>query len=408
MFRRRTAFLSAGVLAVVTAFLATPAQAVVPAPVAITCGAVLTHNAYLAADLTCPTGNGVTVAASLSIDLQGHHLTGNRGGVGITVDYPAAVKVTHGRLTGWGTGLTTVSTVPNPESAPATITVIAVTFLDNGTGIAPGEVEAADASGFTPTYTVYRSWFLYNQIGVGGSVGNTEVNVSGATFRNNQTAVSFNGDGYDFIGGVTVSDSEISNNTVGVYCAFSSCTLHRNGFSANPTAVRTDDFFSYLEMTGNTVTGSTTGVDVEGSFIAALTGNTFTGNVTAVMYNSGGGSVQDNVFTGNGSALTMADAGGTGDEDLYSAIPVSGNQVSNNTVNGMIITGGGVQLKKQHLHLQPRLGHPRAGRGRPGRQHRLRQLPLPTVRGRGLHALTSANPSGTAGSTVRLCAGSGK
>ena len=343
MFRRRTAFLPAGVLAVATAFLATPAQAVVSAPVAITCGAVLTHNAYLAADLTCPTGNGVTAAASLSIDLQGHHLTGSTGGVGITVRYPANVKVTHGRLTGWGTGLTTVSTVPNPESAPATITVIAVTFLDNGIGIAPGDVNANGDT--TPTYTVYRSWFLYNQIGVGGSVGNTEVNVSGATFRNNQTAVSFNGDGYDFIGGVTVSDSEISNNTVGVYCTFSSCTLHRNGFSANPTAVSTDDFFSYLDMTSNTVTGSTTGVDIEGSFIAALTGNTFTANKTAVTYNYGGGSLQGNVFSGNGSALTMSDAGGTGDEDLYSAIPVSGNQVSNNTVNGMIITGGGVQLK---------------------------------------------------------------
>lgn len=341
-FSRRSVSVSALLLAVATTCWATPARAAVPGPVAITCGAVLRKNAYLAADLTCPTGNGVIVAASLSIDLQGHHLTGSSTGVGITVQYPSTVKVTHGRLTGWSTGLTTVST-GTPDSVPAAITVIAVTFLHNGIGIAPGDVNANGDT--TPAYTVYRSWFLHNQIGVGGSVGNTEVKVSGATFRNNQTAVSIRGDGFDFIGDVTVSDSEISNNGVGVFCAFTACTLRRNGFSANPTAVSTDDFFSYLEMTDNTVTGSTQGVDVEGSFVAALTGNTFTANKTAVTYNYAGGSVQSNVFSGNGSALTMADSGGNGDTSLYSPLPVTDNRVSNNTGNGIVVSGGEVQLK---------------------------------------------------------------
>ena len=332
--------LSAMVIALVGAPLPASAAAAA-APVPITCGAVLHHDAYLAADLTCPTGNGVEVAASSSIDLRGHHLTGSTGGVGITIDYPATVKVTHGRLTGWGTGLTTVSRIPNPESVPTTITVIAVTFLHNGIGIAPGDV---DANGPTsPSYTVYRSWFQSNRIAIGGLVGSTEMKVSGATFRNNQTAVSFHGTHFTVVTGITVSDSEFSNNAMGVYCTHAECDLQRNGFSANPTAVRTEDFFSVLFMTDNTVTGSTTAVAVNDSFLSSLVSNVFTGNKTAIRVSGALGSVRDNVLSGNGTALTVTDAGlGFGDEPPFD---VSGNRVTNNTGDGILISNSNVALK---------------------------------------------------------------
>ena len=346
---RRTAVravLTTGLMALAS-LGAAPAEAapVAPAaPVAITCGAVLHQDAYLAADLTCPIGNGVTVAASLSIDLQGHHLTGSRSGVGITIDYPANVKVTHGRLTGWGTGLTTVLPEPVPQPADPSITVIAVTFLDNGTGIAPGDLARPDSI-YAEEYTVFRSWFVGNDVGAGGVEGAVGITVSGATFRDNQVAISQEGDAETDSGYLTLADSELSHNRVGVYCYGSLCDLQRNSFSANPTAVQTDYFYTNVLMTGNTVTGSAIAVDLHDTSYGALEGNTFTGNNTAVSYYEGGGSVRDNVFASNGKALTMTDVSIYDCGSVCPTTPISGNRVSNNTGDGIVITDSNVSLK---------------------------------------------------------------
>ena len=343
MLRRGSmgAVLTTILVALAGSLWAPPAEAAAVDPVAITCGAVLQQNAYLAADLTCPSGNGVTAAASLSIDLRGHHLTGSSSGVGITVQYPATVKVTHGRLTGWGTGLTTVSTTPDPTAVRANVTVIAVTFLHNGIGLAPGEVNGNGSD--VIYYTVYRSWFVSNKIGVGGFIGNSETTVSGATFRNNQVAVSFHGNGFTILTSVTVSNSEFSNNASGVYCTKAYCGLEGNSFSANPTAVTTEDFFSALQMTGNTVSGSTTAVAVKDSFQTNVIDNIFTGNKTALQVNGGDGGLRGNVLSGNVTALSITNAGlGFGDEP---PVDISGNRVTNNTGDGIVISNSKVALK---------------------------------------------------------------
>lgn len=313
---------------------AVAAEAVVAGPVAITCGATISSDAYLAADLVCPTGDGVRVTANATLDLGGHHLTGSRAGAGVVVKYGASVRLQHGRLSGWGTGLTVRSAELHPQSVAATIVVYAMNFVGNGTAVSPGAVQGSGDT--SPTVAVSRSYFTANDIGVGGVVDNSATTVTRSTFWHNRTAVSFVGDVFTDTGSVVMDSSLLTGNTRGVLCAGSFCILKKNTLRGNATGVEVQNMFTFLTMAGNTVTGSTVGVDSEGNRVSELTANTFSYNKTAVSYQRNGGKFVGNTLSHNGTAFTMV-AG-----DLFPGapvVPVSGNTITQNTGNGITVSG---------------------------------------------------------------------
>lgn len=97
--------LAAGVLPVVllaSVGLAGRAHAAEP-PVA--CGATLTVDTTLTSDLMCPSGNGLTLAANVDLNLGGHKLVGpGASGTGIASE-SGNVTIRNGEVRNWATGI---------------------------------------------------------------------------------------------------------------------------------------------------------------------------------------------------------------------------------------------------------------------------------------------------------------
>ena len=114
--RRRLTVL---VLAATAGLAAVPVPAQAASWVAATCGAALTTNSYLRADLTC-VGPGLSFdvrgqsgyrTRSMVLDLRGHTLRAGPGSAGtaVTVAGPSTVSVVNGTIEGWDVGLATVA-----------------------------------------------------------------------------------------------------------------------------------------------------------------------------------------------------------------------------------------------------------------------------------------------------------
>ena len=312
------------------------AQAAAPAPVAITCGATVTGDAYLAADLACPSGDGVKVDGNATIDLAGHKLTGTRAATGVVVKYGASVRLQRGRLTGWGTGITVRSAELHPQSVPATIVVYAMNFVGNGIGVAPGAIQVSGDT--SPTIKVAKSYFTANDIGVGGVVDNSATTITTSNFIGNRTAgVSFSGDVFTDTGSVVMDYSFLMANKTGVLCSATFCILRKNTFQSNPTGVRATNTFTFLTMEANTVSRSELGVRSEGNRSSNLTGNTFQENKFAVSFDQNAGRFVNNIVTHNQLTFSWDTR-----DALFPDAPValvSGNTSTDNDSWGMSIRG---------------------------------------------------------------------
>ncbi|MBV8236577.1 MAG: hypothetical protein JO075_12815, partial [Acidimicrobiia bacterium] len=74
-------------------------------PVAVSCGETISSSIVVGNDLTCASGNGLAVAADgITVNLNGHTLAGNPGGLGVHNSY-RGVTIENGTVTGWGTGI---------------------------------------------------------------------------------------------------------------------------------------------------------------------------------------------------------------------------------------------------------------------------------------------------------------
>lgn len=339
----RSSSVARGVRAVLVAALA-GAAGLYPAgtsqaatPVAITCGAVLHQNAYLAADLTCPQGNGITVDADISIDLQGHYLKGpgDSGTSGVTVIYPASLKITHGRLTGWLSGLHLVNPYPPPSQGKAqTTTIVAVTFLSNGSGVTTGATRIPGAP--IPRMTIWRSWFVDNTYGLGTDFGDTSVTVSDGAFENNNVGIYESSFGASHR--INVSKTALIDNDYGMICQSAVCNVSNNTFTDNPVAVQTNKADTLMTLTGNAITGSTqTGVNITDTTNAVVTGNTISRSAVGIAFTNGSGSIADNVLADNGQGVQLLVPT---DRSHYPLARVTGNRVSESGSEGIRLDGG--------------------------------------------------------------------
>ena len=107
---RAAGALAGGLLTTTPLASTTPATAAPPRAVVVPCGAVLTTSVRLAADVVCPGGEGLTLAADgIELNLNGHSVTGPgadaaAGTVGVRVR-ARDVVVRGGTVRGWTTGV---------------------------------------------------------------------------------------------------------------------------------------------------------------------------------------------------------------------------------------------------------------------------------------------------------------
>jgi hypothetical protein len=76
------------------------------APPEVTCGATLTVDTTLAKDISCPSGDGITLAPGVVLDLGGRSLIGSGStGVGVTLSNGGGNVIRNGKIRSWGTGI---------------------------------------------------------------------------------------------------------------------------------------------------------------------------------------------------------------------------------------------------------------------------------------------------------------
>lgn len=276
----------------------TPAAARAEGPAAVRCGSVVSTDAYLATDLTCPDGNGVTLAGNLTLDLRGHQLRGpGATEAAVIVRSGFSARIQNGAIKAWGVGVGRAN--PDPDSAmTGTATVRNVRFLNNVTAVAP---QGSDIGG-TPTaaFVVRNSLFENNTFGI-GVIFTGSVTVNASSFRGNSDAVRID------TGKLEVTGSRFYANMTGVSCVEGNCTIRSSYLFGNQTALTSGTYA--IAATGNVLTRNGIGLITVGSSGNALSSNVFAGNTTAVHFLGAGGTVTRNTFTANGVGFTSEDGG---------------------------------------------------------------------------------------------------
>jgi len=297
------------------------------------CGSTLTRDTVLVRDLTC-TGDGLTLAPGVSLDLRGHTLAGSGSGTGIRVPAPGTNRVGHGTVRGWYAGIRNLEEGEWVDAGP--LLVDKVTFRDNdwavdasgqsGTGLyrKPTTVtrsrfvgnDVGVVAAWFSTVTVDRSWFTGNRIAVWS---NAEATVRRSTFTRNETAITV------YEGSVDVSHSVFDRNPRAVTVAgVGFAEVGTSSFVGGDVAV-TADRWGTVALRHNVLVGSGTGVLVAGGD-GVIESNVFRSNGVGLRYTEsdwGTTTVRDNVLTRNGDGI-LADAGAT-------LLELGGNAATRNT-----------------------------------------------------------------------------
>jgi hypothetical protein len=298
--------------------IAAPASAAT----AISCGATVTGNAYLAGDLSC-SGSGITITGDSTVDLRGHQLTGTSTSFGITILGAGAVQVRNGRLSNWRTAIVSgpPSDDPDPSGEFGSAVIDRVSLSHNSVGV--------DADGPLPGSTrsrdvlVKRSAFKDNTTGITNVFGAIRVDTS--TFTGNQTA------GTSITGSLIIRHSLLTGNQLGLNCDETGCLIEHNVLGNNRTGVSSVTYGATLRdntFAGNTVAYASSS-DWGGS---EVTGNRFIKNGSGVVVGFFSQvTVSDNVFTRNTSAITSPDGPPDGEPDEFTTTAtLTGNRFYRN------------------------------------------------------------------------------
>ena len=303
---RTSAVLSGLVLVTGSVLVAAPAQAAL-APVP-GCGAVLTTDSRLTADLACPSGDGLTLTPGVTLDLKGHTLSGSQTATGIVLPNLGDVTIRNGTVSGWGAGVQTYDTW---DEVGGTATITKVTFHANRNG-----VDTSGRLGATgKRHEISRSTFTENWSGVSGIYGGAHVVRS--TFTANGTALNF------ITGGITLEDSRVEGNGTAVNCDESGCEIRRSKLVDNGVGLDVRTFGA--DVYDSTLAGNDTAFTSFGVWgHSTIEGNTFRDNGTAVTLWSSNATLTRNVFRGNETGFTT-----DGGMPFYTATLVGNRFVKN-------------------------------------------------------------------------------
>lgn len=310
-------------LALTTTGMLTPIAAyAAPPPVAATCGAVLSTNAYLEADLSCRADKGLTLAGDITLDLRSHQLigTGTEEGTAISVQSASTPQVKNGRIQGWGAGIT-FSIPDDAGNASGTATLTNVTFVKNDAGV---------AAGGGGDYDIKNSRFVGNRSGIGG-VFTGKITVTASSFQGNDTGARMD------TATLSVTKSRFDHNGTGVSCEEAACTLKTSTFTHNGTAISTRTFG--VIAIENVISNNAVGLDAFVALGHNLSYNAFTNNKTGVNFTTSGGTLTWNAFSGNDVGFTSS-----GDEEPDFSATLDHNIFVRNG-DGIHVEDGGNSLK---------------------------------------------------------------
>lgn len=294
--------------------LAAPTVATAAPPPRIACGTTLTTDTVLRHDLTCP-GDGLRLAAGVTLDLKNHTLRGSGGGVGVLVHPDGASAILHGRLTGWGTAVDTEELEDDTDyEGGGTLRVDKVRFHANGTGV---DASGQEATGrFVKRTTITRSTFTGHTEALGGNWF-AVIDVDDSTFTDNRMVV-FSG------GNVSFTGTRFERNEAAIVGTEANIDVAGSTFVDNPVAIRTH-YGAHVDVDGSTFTGSEVAVHAERSSVDVRR-STFTGNTRALVLGEWGGTVADNTLRDNDEAIVTD---GTVD-DWYESVLVERNVLRRN------------------------------------------------------------------------------
>ncbi|GAB2688426.1 right-handed parallel beta-helix repeat-containing protein [Thalassiella azotivora] len=260
------------------------------------CGAVLTADAYLVADLACGDGVAIRVGDGVTLDLRGRTLSGaGPASSSLGVVLGAGSTVRRGVVTGFHTGIS--------AGAVGTATVERVTVTSTSTGLlsAGWVVEPWDG-----VVRVHGSRFESNTTGIrGGDFGRVEVRDS--AFVDNHWGVDVERGS----GGALLEDSLIEGGSTGLLCSEMTCEVR--GGSVRSSAE--EGVFQYEgHVTLDRTLLADNGTGFSGSFgTARVTDATFRGNGTGVRSGLGQGVTLDRgVLVGNGTGFHVPSAAAVG------------------------------------------------------------------------------------------------
>lgn len=310
--------------------LAAPAAA---EPVAVTCGDVVTTDAYLAADTSC-TGAGITLVGDVALDLQGHTLHGDGTGTGITVTVSSTQSVTNGRVEGWATA---VALAPSqyPQDFGGSHWFADLTFAENDLVM---DLSLETIFGSNGGVGIADSRFEDNGLVFGGRNG-PGVTVFTSEFVRNTTVASVQRIG------VHIEGSRFEgNDVVGRDLADSAMTIAGSELVDNRVVYAGGDFVGWMSLITSEISRSDTVVAPTTADFAAG-GNHFFDNDTAIDLGAGSGYVFDNTFENNRIAFTSTGPP-TGSE---ATMRLHENTFVSNA-DAVVTTGAGTELRGNVAH----------------------------------------------------------
>lgn len=231
----------------------------------IGCGTVVTTDTTLTADITgCP-GDGIVIGANgITLDLNGHTLSGTGGGDGVDSYLFTGIHVLNGTIEGFSTGILVECNplpqhcIPNGPSLSDRLNVFQSLHVQrDGNGI----VEHG------PTSTLISNNLIHDNTGsavylhddVSGDVLNNEI------FHNGGPAI----DRYYDSDGV-VANNNVHDNGGGIYAELAPNTIIDNTVRrVSGPGIRTDDvsdgFYPYYRIANNTTdSNGGYGIEVQG------------------------------------------------------------------------------------------------------------------------------------------------
>jgi hypothetical protein len=189
---------------------------------------------YVSGNLSCPSGNGITVSTDdVTIDLMGFRLSGNGGGSGIIWYDHANIEIRNGTLRNWNSGIYGYSSFVAGSVSNRAINVrcqnnsVGISFGDNG--IVRGCSIQGGTTGISGASLVANN-AVYNCSLYGINTGSGTI--SGNTVTNSATGIRSNG-------------GSVIGNTV--YCSSGQTGIALSTSTSNP-----------ILMDQNTVNGGST------------------------------------------------------------------------------------------------------------------------------------------------------
>lgn len=341
-----------------------PAQAAAP----VVCGATLTVDTTLTQNVTCANGQGLTLAAGVTLDLGGFKLYGptgsTRSGTGVTLSEDGGNIVKNGTIVRWAQGVyvygggagegSTLEKV-TVDRAPVgadnqSLTITNSTFVDSPVSFSFGGITS---SGSTFTRSSIGGYYMRSSLtGAKITGGNVQADVGTIEIRNSTL------DGTGFAGPIgTCNESNlyIYDSTVRNYAQPISgpceVILERSTVTNNKGGVVkdllggwkwevnntfTDNVFvgngitletGAMNVTGNQFIANTTGLVATDPQNTTITGNTFTRNTSSgVRALTPGLTLQNNVATNNGRYGLYA----------VDAVDLGGNRASGNVLGDCV------------------------------------------------------------------------